>query len=217
MWRDLDHDPRSRERDRPDLSRHGRPEGGSSDRPVTAPRDVFARDLELPRGADRERVHVHAHTYDLRGADVRALATVGAFRVVPEGDLRGPDSRPRDLRRLQELGLVRAQPYVVGKSRTNLVSLTDRGRDLLEHGRQGSRESNGQTFYAGISKPRELAHDAHVYRAYLRGADQLVGRGAHVRRVVLEEELKREYQRFLQASNRQRRDSDGRPDRSAGE
>jgi hypothetical protein len=34
---------------------------------------------------------------------------------------------------------------------------------------------------------------------------------------VLDNELKREYQRFLQASNRRRRDSDGRPDRSAEE
>ena len=36
-------------------------------------------------------------------------------------------------------------------------------------------------------------------------------------RVVLEEELKRDYQRFLQASNRGRRDASGRPDRSAEE
>jgi hypothetical protein len=72
-------------------------------------------------------------------------------------------------------------------------------------------------FYAGISKPRELAHDVRLYRAYEQAADRLAARGAGVRRVVLEEELKRDYQRFLQASNRGRRDATGRPDRNAEE
>jgi hypothetical protein len=40
-------------------------------------------------------------------------------------------------------------------------------------------------------------------------------RGLRVERVVLEEELKREYQRFLQEPNRGRRESSGRPGRSA--
>jgi hypothetical protein len=38
-----------------------------------------------------------------------------------------------------------------------------------------------------------------------------------VRRVVLEHDLKREYQEFLQGRNRGRSDSDGRPDRSEDE
>ena len=41
--------------------------------------------------------------------------------------------------------------------------------------------------------------------------------GGRVRRVVLDYELKRDYQRFLQERNRDRPDSDGRPDRSARE
>jgi hypothetical protein len=38
-----------------------------------------------------------------------------------------------------------------------------------------------------------------------------------VRRVTLDYELKRDYQRFLQERNRQKRDSDGRPDRTDDE
>ena len=53
-----------------------------------APRDVFAQGLDLPRGLDREPVSVGNEQYDLRGSEVRALATVGAFRVVPVDDLR---------------------------------------------------------------------------------------------------------------------------------
>jgi hypothetical protein len=72
---------------------------------------------------------------------------------------------------------------------------------VLEDARRGRDRGSGQTFYAGIAKPRELAHDAHLYRAYTKAADRLVGQGAHIRRVVLEEALKRDYQQFLHASN----------------
>jgi hypothetical protein len=41
--------------------------------------------------------------------------------------------------------------------------------------------------------------------------------GLEIRRVVLEQDLKREYQEFLQAHNRGRADSDGRPDRDEHE
>jgi hypothetical protein len=44
-----------------------------------------------------------------------------------------------------------------------------------------------------------------------------VKEGAHIDRVVLEQDLKREYQAFLQEPNRGRRDSDGRPGRDREE
>src|SRR6476661_3197579 len=156
MWRDLDDDPRGDDRDRPDASRNPRADADSPDRGRRDPRDVFARDLDLPRGPARERVHLHARTYELRRAEVRTLATVGAFRVVPDADLRDlKEWRPRDLRHLRELGLVRTIPYVIGKTRTTLVTLTERGRDVLEDGRRDQDRHGAQTFYAGISKPRE--------------------------------------------------------------
>ena len=68
-----------------------------------------------------------------------------------------------------------------------------------------------------VNRPREVAHDDQLYRAYLREADRLREQGAYIRRVVLDQELKREYQEWLQASNRGRADSDGRPDRDARE
>jgi DNA-binding MarR family transcriptional regulator len=218
MWRDLDSDPRAHDPERPNGKRGGRTGANAVDAAASDPREVFARDLDLPRGADRERVYLHSRTYELRGSEVRTLATVGAFRVVPAADLReGHDANPRDLRHLSELGLVRTHPYVSGKTRTTLVTLTERGRDVLEDARRDEGRECGQTFYAGLTKPRELSHDAQLYRAYLRSAERLTSRGSRINRVVLDNELKREYQQFLQASNRHRRDSDGRPDRSADE
>jgi hypothetical protein len=180
------------------------------------PRDVFTRDLDLPRGPSRERVRTNSREYRLSGDDVRALAAVGAFRVVPAADLREPNprrpSRPaRDLERLRELGLVRTAPHVIGRTRATLVTLTSEGRAVLEQGRPPDAAGDRQTFYVGIAKPRELAHDSRLYAAYVRAADRLAGRGDRVRRVVLEEELKREYQRFLQAGNRARRETGQQP------
>jgi hypothetical protein len=184
-------------------------------------RDLFADRLDLPRGPERERVHVRHHTYELRGSEVRTLATVGAFRVVPASDLRDhtgrpADARTSDLRHLREIGLVRTMPYVVGKTRTTLVTLTEQGRRVLDDARR-DHDRERQTYYAGLVKPRELSHDAQLYRAYVRAAERVEARGARIRRVVLDYELKREYQRFLQAANRGRRDSDGRPDREQEE
>jgi hypothetical protein len=184
------------------------------------PRDVFTRDLDLPRGSSRERVRVKDKEYRLSGEDVRVLATVGAFRVVPAGDLREPNPRTptrpaRDLERLRDLGLVQTVPYVVGRTRTTLVTLTGRGRDVLEGARRPGAEGDRQAFHVGINKPRELAHDSRLYSAYMKAAERLAERSEPVRRVVLEEDLKREYQRFLQAENRARREHGQTPEERA--
>src|SRR3954462_3617197 len=75
------------------------------------PRDVFTADLDLPRGREREVVFLHEQAYQLRRSEARALATIGAFRVVRAHDLRDDDGRPGDLRhgdleRLRHAGLI---------------------------------------------------------------------------------------------------------------
>jgi hypothetical protein len=149
------------------------------------------------------------------------LATVGAFRAVPRRDLepttaRACGGRDKQLEHLRSSGLIETRPFGAGPSRTTLVTLTDRGRDLLDSARDRSLDGR-QRFYAGVARRPEITHDAHFHQAYERAAKAIRARGGHVRRVVLDYELKREYQRFLQDRNRQKRDSDGRPDRSADE
>ena len=220
MWRDID--PRAPERERPEpgLGRVGGDTEMESGPVSDDSRDVFTRDLDLPRGSSRERVRVKDREYRLSSDDVRVLATAGAFRVVPAGDLRGPNPRTptrpaRDLERLRDLGLVQTVPYVVGRTRTTLVTLTGHGRDVLEGARRPGADGDRQAFYVGITKPRELAHDSRVYSAYMKAAERLAERGEPVHRVVLEEELKREYQRFLQAENRARREHGETPEERA--
>lgn len=208
MWRD--HDPRPQELEREDPSRGSR--GYSEERSPTQtdPRDVFSRDLQLPRSSSRRPVRDRGDTYDLRASEVRILATTGAFRVVPASDLRDHHGRPADprdgdLRHLRELGLVHTIPHVSEHRKTALVTLTERGRQLLESHRDRDSEEPRQEFYAGVVKPRELAHDSQLYKAYVDAAERLPDRGTEVRRVVLDYELKRDYQRFLHDLNRERR------------
>ncbi len=165
-------------------------------------------------------MRVRDRAYEINGNQSRVLATVGAFRVVSSRDLeaslgRAGNPRSADIRHLRESGLV--QTARLPGHRDRVVTLTEQGRELLEARRRPGDDAAPQAFYAGVRKPRELEHDAQVYRGYVEAADRLTDRGDRVRRVVLDYELKREYQRFLQERNRGRPDSDGRPDRDAAE
>ena len=215
-------DPRSADtRDAPTRGRGGSFDPDPRDPVRRDPRDVFTQGLELPRGLDREPVSVGDDRYDLRGSEVRTLATVGAFRVVPVDDLRDDAGRCGDLwhgdiEHLVDEGLLRQVASVDRESGTHLVTLTERGRNLLESHRSEDRASD-QTFHDGPGRVRELNHDAQLYRAYLRAAERLAEEGATIERVVLESDLKRDYQVFLQEPTRDLSDSDGRPGRDHDE
>jgi len=205
--RDRRDDARWPERERDDRERHA------------DPRDAFTRHVDLPRGRERDIVRDRDREYTVRGSESRTLATVGAFRVVSSRDLRSHHDRPADprsgdLRDLREQGLV--ETIRIAGSRDYAVALTKEGRDLLESHRDRDRDG-GQTFYAGAKRERELEHNVQVYRAYEREAERLQERGARVERVVLDYELKRDYQTWLHERDRDRGDCNGRPDRDEHE
>lgn len=68
------------------------------DRDEHDPRDGLMHDLDLPRGDQRELVVDRDRIYELDGEDSRALAAVGAFRIVPEHDLDLPNDTLENLR-----------------------------------------------------------------------------------------------------------------------
>jgi hypothetical protein len=217
------YDPRSvNDRDRCDIGDRSRgARGGTSVREHLEerdPRDVFTKDLELPRSRERRPVRERDRVYEINGTESRLLATVGAFRVVSDSDLHdGREETRKALRHLEGEGLLNTSPL---NSVDRGVVLTDRGRDLLEanrHDRQERSWEPRQTFYAGVRKPRELTHDSKLYRAYLRAEERLREQGGRVNRVVLDYELKRDYQRFLHERNRGKKKCDGRPDREPEE
>jgi hypothetical protein len=168
--------------------------------------DVFAHGLALPRGDEREPVEFRDQTYTLSGSETRALATVGAFRVVDIGDFEahehGQDGFHGDWRRLDEQGLVMNTTITDRQGAHHVVSLTREGKALLDAHAASRPDGRRQAYYAEVVKPRELAHDARLYGVFKEDARQIEREGGRATRVVLDYELKREYQQFLHRQDR---------------
>ncbi len=205
-------DPRDNARDREGGDGRARVYEGR-DRDDVDPRDGLMYDLDLPRGEERELVVDRDRVYELNGEDCRTLAAVSAFRVVPEHDL---DTDHDTVEHLRDEGLV--ETVDLGDDERGLT-LTREGRDLLDTHSLDRDSEPSQAFYAGVTRDRELNHDSHLYSTYRQEVARLRAEhyGLEVRRVVLEQDLKRDYQEFLQEHNRGRADSDGRPDRDEHE
>ena len=162
------------------------------DREDPDPRDALMRNLDLPRGDERELVVDRARVYELDGEDSRTLAAVGAFRIVPEHDLEVPHDTLENLhdQRLVEL-------VDLGDGDRGLT-LTTEARDLLDsHSMERDREPS-QAFYAGVTRLREMDHDSNLYATFRQEEARL--RDEHpdveIRRVILEQDLKREEPKF---------------------
>jgi hypothetical protein len=179
------------------------------------PRDPFVDGLDVPRSLERELVQDERdRLYELNGEDSRMLATIGAFRVISERDLEDFRDAEDSLKQLGAEGLIRSVA-IDADERAHV--LTDRGWDVLDAHCRERDDGERQEFHVYVSRARELKHDAQLFRAYRQVEKRLRDKGADIGRVVLEVDLKREYQQFLQEHNRERPDSDGRPDRDARE
>ncbi len=178
------------------------------DRPLAreqSPPTPFTDSLDLPRGEGRELVAADGAAVRLNGEDVRVLTTVGAFRAVPVSDL-GADMSPDrgTVRHLREAGLLDVRivgTRSAGRAEGAVAVLTPAGKTLLD---AHTRNSSGtrQQFYAGLVKPNELAHDTSLLRVYQAARADLAAEGRRVTRVVLDYEIKAEYQRFLNRPDR---------------
>jgi hypothetical protein len=168
--------------------------------------ELPARGLTLPRTPTREPVDAGDRVYQLRESETRILATVGAFRVVPVTDLElggaGRDMWHSDFQELARQGLIERKTVVINREPTPIVALTRDGQRLLEAHQETRTDGRHQRYHAGFVKPREVAHDAQLYRLYQAEAARLEDAGGRVSRVVLDYELKRDYQTFLHRKDR---------------
>ena len=183
------------------------PERADVARPSPEPRAVTMPDrVTLRPGSTREPVVHRGHTYQLRDSDVRMLATVGTFRVVRAAEVQAMRSSHNawtgDLGNLREQGLVDVKRVTINRESTAVVVLTRDGKSLLDAHRDRSAESRPQAFHAGLVKPRELAHDAQLFRLFQAEASRIEAEGGRIDRVVLDYELKRDYQTFLNRPDR---------------
>jgi DNA-binding PadR family transcriptional regulator len=152
--------------------------------PFTGPSERYETDRE-PAREPQER-------YSLRDSEIQTLVDVGTFRTLTIGDLakhRYAGNRAlaqAEVRNLVREGFLRIRTS--HPSKAVYAALTRQGKELLNRRRtQGDR----QTYYAHFVKPRELRHDAAIYRLYQEVAARIAREGCHVRRVVLDFELKR--------------------------
>ena len=107
----------------------------------------------------------------------------------------------QDLLNLKAQKLVRQRRVMAGKGQEKLsvLVLTRAGKHLVQ---QEYRAARGQRFYAGLVKPREVAHDAAIYRMYQVEAAEIEKRGGSVKRIVLDYELKKNvYKPLAKARN----------------
>jgi hypothetical protein len=148
----------------------------------------------------RQEVEGPDRTYHLRNSEWSTLRDVGAFRVLAEQDLmrdaQAPDVHRNDVRHLVEEGLIDRKTAIVNHQPTHLLVLTQEGKALLDDARDAGG-SDRQQYHSGLVKPRELAHDVQIYRAYQVERERIESDGGQVRRVSLDYELKRDYQAYL--------------------
>lgn len=187
------------------------------------------RDLSPQRPREhKERPIQHEHTAEkrprrnnlpnqmvglsLRDEERKVLAEVGRFRVVTTRDLAETvyDNRQsqmaRDLSFLREKGLIRVDAVNARRDgrggkveRIEVVTLTKAGRDAA---RQTSGLPQEQQLYAGLVKPREVEHDAQIYRAYRKEAERIEQKGGSNLRVKLDFELKSDVQKAIHAERK---------------
>lgn len=160
----------------------------------------------------REGIAIDIRGVRLRSEERQLLAEAGRFRVLNLKDVERfiyqDDGRGMrtDLEYLRERGLVSIDSVAprndgrwLPRRRIEVVTLTKDG-ERLAHEVGGLPQ--GQRLYHGLVKPREVEHDAQVYRAYLKEAERIGKAGGGNFRVELDFELKSKVQKAIHAAHK---------------
>ena len=145
--------------------------------------------------------YVRDRTYLLRNSEMHSLTEIGKFRVIAVSDLAkyaydGNRARmERDIRALARQSLVRDNTLEISQKKTlRVVTLTKAGHRVLKNTNQ---VPDDQPIYHGLVKPREVKHDADLYRLYQKEVARIERGGGRPVRVLLDYELKRNLNRDL--------------------
>ena len=183
----------------------------SDQRPTAEPRSlsVVGPEREQPTALIRSRdlVFVRNRGYRISSAERETMTEIGKFSTIAIADLachrypNEPGKLRKDLHNLKAQKLIRQRRVMAGKGQGELsvLVLTREGKHLVQ---QEYRAARGQRFYAGLVKPREVAHDAAICRMYQVEAAEIEKRGGSVKRIVLDYELKKNvYKPLAKARN----------------
>jgi hypothetical protein len=183
-------DTRSRENLAPDA--HGRGDFTEAREQPSTPHE---------RGDSPRAYYVRDRSYLVRDSEMNTLKEIGKFRVIPVADLAkfayGGDRErmEKDIRSLARQSLLRDKTLEISQKKTlRVVTLTKTGHRLLK---KTNQVANDQPIYHGLLKPREIKHDADLYRLYQKEAGRIERGGGRPVRVLLDYELKRILNRDL--------------------
>ena len=145
--------------------------------------------------------YVRERAYLLRDSEMNSLKEIGKFRVIPVSDLAkfayggNRERMEKDIRVLARKSLVRDKTLEISRKKAlRVVTLTKAGHRVLKNTNQ---VPDGQPIYHGFVKPREVKHDADLYRLYQKEAARIEGGGGRPVRVLLDYELMRNLNRDL--------------------
>jgi hypothetical protein len=147
----------------------------------------------------RERGRAERQRSTLTQRQLETLREIGRFRLINQADLarfryagRSPEMAA-DLARLLDREHLIERRIVVDLKRDRRMAvlvLTAKGKAWLEGDRPRQAIYNGQKFFDGFVRAREVYHDAAIYPAYRAAAQKLLAEGGVIQRVVLDHELK---------------------------
>jgi hypothetical protein len=153
------------------------------------------------RGDSPSADAVRDRGYLLRDSEMHSLEEIGKFRVIAVSDLAefaycGNHNRmEKHLRALTRQSLVTDKTLEISQKKTlRVVTLTKTGYRLLKNTNQ---VPDDQPIYHGLVNPREVKHDAELYRLYQKEAANIKRGGGRPVRVLLDFELKRNLNRDL--------------------
>ena len=153
------------------------------------------------RSDSRRTYYVRDRAYCLRESEMHSLKEIGRFRVIPVSDLAkyayggNRERTEKDIRGLARQSLLADKTVAISQKKTlRVVTLTKAGHRLLKRTNQ---LPDNQPIYHGLVKPREVKHDADLYRLYQKEAAHIVGAGGRPLRIILDYELKRRLNRDL--------------------
>jgi hypothetical protein len=145
--------------------------------------------------------YVRDRAYLLRDSEIQSLAAIGKFHVIAAPDLAkfeyngDRDRMEKDVRHLRKQGLLAGKTIEVSRRKSlRVVTLTKAGHRLLK---KANQVPDDQVIYHGLRKPREVEHDADLYRLYHKEAARIERAGGRPLRVILDYELKRQLNRDL--------------------
>jgi hypothetical protein len=178
--------------------------GPSDSSPANQPEKSERREHDtMPRPGKIER-DGRGRAHPLSDREIRAMADVGTFRTVDVQDLKrfayAGDERAmsHDLRELRAAGLIEEKTLLrAHKQPRKVLALTEKGQRIA---RKASGLPKDQALYHGFVKPREIEHDADLYKVYQQAVEKIRNEGGKPLKVRLDFELKGAVQREKNAA-----------------